>query len=277
MSNNLNGAEEPAESGAERQPAPPTESFAAPELAVAPERPRKSNWLLILLFALLAVVGALLLWRSFDSPPVQDLSTIGAKGYVGSWTDGQQEISFGADGSVKGTDGCNSFFSEWEFRDGRAHVGNIAITEMACFDDSNELIQNWIAQTNSAALKGSMLHFYGADGEELGTMEKGQASARPQTAPDFLGIWKNDLQQIELTQDGRLSGTDGCNTISSSWEEEAGAISFSPIAGTRMACTDPETGDLIRGWFMDAAAATVSDDGLIVIDANGGELGVMVR
>lgn len=282
MSTGSNSPEEPLDRRAESPQGtpPPTEAFAVPELAVAPERPRKSNWLLILLFALLAILGALLLWRSFDTAPVQNLESIGAKGYVGSWTDGQQEIQLHGSGDVQGTDDCNSLFGQWEFSDGRVHFSDFSMTEMACIiDDSNEPQPwtGWIAEADSAKLKGATLLFYSGDGTELGAMKKGKVSERPQSAPEFLGTWKSELQQIELTQEGRLAGTDGCNTISSSWKEQGGTISFSPVVSTRMDCTDPETGELIRSWILDAASGLVLEDELTIFDGSGAELGTMKR
>ena len=43
---------------------------------------------------------------------------------------------------------------------------------------------------------------------------------------------------ILLTKDNRVAGSDGCNSISGSYQREKEKLSFSELAGTKMACAD---------------------------------------
>jgi copper homeostasis protein (lipoprotein)/putative lipoprotein len=45
---------------------------------------------------------------------------------------------------------------------------------------------------------------------------------------------------LEFGTDGRLTGSDGCNRVMSSYVVKGNAITFGPIAGTRMACPGTE-------------------------------------
>lgn len=49
---------------------------------------------------------------------------------------------------------------------------------------------------------------------------------------------------LEFGTDGRLTGSDGCNRVMSSYEIKGNAITFGPIAGTRMAC--PGTDEIVN-------------------------------
>jgi heat shock protein HslJ len=70
--------------------------------------------------------------------------------------------------------------------------------------------------------------------------------------------------------DGRVSGSDGCNRVSGTYKREGDAVTFGPMAGTRMAC--PDTGDIERAFgdaLQRAARLTVSGDRLELLDAAG--------
>lgn len=62
----------------------------------------------------------------------------------------------------------------------------------------------------------------------LETLGDGAAAASPIAGTEV---------SVTFTADGRLSGTGGCNRFSGSYERgEDGALRFSPLAATRMAC-----------------------------------------
>ena len=75
--------------------------------------------------------------------------------------------------------------------------------------------------------------------------------------------------------DGRASGSDGCNRVSGTYKREGDAVTFGPMAGTRMAC--PDTGDSERAFgdaLQRATRLTISGDRLELLDAAGQRLAV---
>jgi heat shock protein HslJ len=76
---------------------------------------------------------------------------------------------------------------------------------------------------------------------------------------------------LEIAEDGTVSGTDGCNQLSGSWEETDDGVTFGPFAATQMICGDVDT------WLSSAASATVDGDELVVKDQSGTEIGTLER
>lgn len=72
---------------------------------------------------------------------------------------------------------------------------------------------------------------------------------------------------------GRVSGSDGCNRITGSYELKGEAVTFPKMAGTQMACVD--IGDLDRAFkdaLNSATRLTVAGDRLELFDASGKRL-----
>ena len=63
-------------------------------------------------------------------------------------------------------------------------------------------------------------------------------SGGPWLAEDVAGGGVPDIVRIEMTFDpaGRVSGRSGCNRFSGGYTLSGAALSFGPLAGTRMAC-----------------------------------------
>ena len=105
----------------------------------------------------------------------------------------------------------------------------------------------------------------------------------PTSAADLAGTaWTmvsiGDTPAIEgagagLTFDsgGNVSGSTGCNSISGSYALDGAALTFGPLATTRMACEGVDT------WLSGLATAVVSGDTLTVSDAPGAEIGALER
>lgn len=91
---------------------------------------------------------------------------------------------------------------------------------------------------------------------------------------DPVGTWGKDgdgQPHLALEEDGTLSGTDGCNRLSGSWEQDGEVITFGEVATTMMACPDVDT------WLMDLDTARVDGDTLFVSDASGTEIGSLAK
>jgi putative lipoprotein len=90
------------------------------------------------------------------------------------------------------------------------------------------------------------------------------------------GVIDNLQTTLELTAEGRAVGSGGCNRFTGSYTIDGAALSFGPVASTRMACPpavmDQEgkffaaLGDA-RGWRVDDATGK-----LILLDAGGAAL-----
>jgi heat shock protein HslJ len=73
-----------------------------------------------------------------------------------------------------------------------------------------------------------------------------------------------------IFQDGRLSGSDGCNRVAGPYQLRGDVVTFGPIASTRMACADVR--DIDRAFeeaLGRATRLTIAGDQLQLFDAAG--------
>jgi heat shock protein HslJ len=95
------------------------------------------------------------------------------------------------------------------------------------------------------------------------------------TAQDVTGVWaqvdSTPRVYLELAKDGALSGSDGCNQLTGSWEISGSEVDLGQVGSTMMACEDVDT------WLSNAATATVSGDTLTVLDASDKKIGTLER
>lgn len=100
-------------------------------------------------------------------------------------------------------------------------------------------------------------------------------SACASPASNAVGSWGNadDPQQpsLELSQDGNVSGTDGCNRLMGSYSVNGDEITFQNVASTLMFCEGVDT------WLSRLSTATVNADTMTVFDLDGAEIGTLPR
>lgn len=99
----------------------------------------------------------------------------------------------------------------------------------------------------------------------------GDGDAGGSSAVGTWGSGEPGQPHLELAEDGTVSGSDGCNQLTGSWEEDGDGVTFSPFAATQMACADVDT------WLSSAASASVDGDELVVQDGSGAEIGTLPR
>lgn len=96
----------------------------------------------------------------------------------------------------------------------------------------------------------------------------------------FVGEWVGETAGAEgprevslhLGDDGRVSGTDGCNRLIGGWHMDGDAAALDDLASTLMFCEGVDT------WLSTAARAEVAADGsLRVFDGSGAEIGALAR
>lgn len=108
----------------------------------------------------------------------------------------------------------------------------------------------------------------GTDGT---TPNGGDASVNTE---DILGTWSIDAKgtpTLEFAEDGAVSGTDGCNGISTTYTVEGDRVVLEQFASTMMACQG------VDDWLRGVREVTVDGDTLIVKNASGTEIGQLER
>jgi heat shock protein HslJ len=191
-------------------------------------------------------------------------------------------MAFRADGRVEGTGSCNSYGGPYQVDGDAIDVGDLASTMMLCADEA-------IAAQETA--------FFGALGgaqtwriEEAGKLvlegtsrivaEAGPAGASGSPeAVGLVGAWNlaemgptadfAHLQPtIEFRADGTMSGFAGCNTFNGSYTTDGAALTFGPVATTKMACERP--GSAVEADYLNALAGVtgwaVEPDGRLRLD-----------
>ncbi len=103
----------------------------------------------------------------------------------------------------------------------------------------------------------------------LALLATGCGSATP-AAPEGTWTGREDTR-LELTTDGQVTGSDGCNYLSGSWSQDGETIVFSGMISTLMACMDVDV------WLSDPATATITGTTMTVYDSDGTELGDLHR
>lgn len=91
-----------------------------------------------------------------------------------------------------------------------------------------------------------------------------------------VGTWgapdsTNSEPGLLLSEDGKVSGTDGCNRLMGSYEADGETVTFGPLASTLMFCEGVDT------WLGKAVTGVVSGDQLTLSDQDGAEIGTLER
>ena len=162
-------------------------------------------------------------------------------------------IAFDSDGRMSGTTGCNRFFGSYQAMGETIIFSGAGMTRMACMQEGLMAQESAFA----AILNGEGTFTRNADGTLTVRGANGIAfTAEPQhTAaepgdPAVLtgGEWRVEdigrggvIDRSNLTlafsEEGRISGSTGCNRMMGGYSVDGGKISFTPIATTLMACT----------------------------------------
>ncbi|MGH3653317.1 META domain-containing protein [Glutamicibacter sp.] len=89
---------------------------------------------------------------------------------------------------------------------------------------------------------------------------------------DPVGLWgskEKGQPWLELAEDGKVSGSDGCNRLTGTWSASED-LEFAALASTKMFCEG------VDDWLSRAATATLQDGNkMLVLDADGKELGTL--
>jgi len=176
------------------------------------------------------------------------LSSLGGRAIP---SDGAATARF-AGGRIQGGDGCNRYSMPYERSGATLKFGDRGVsTMMACPPDRMQQAQAFtaaLAGTRSYRVEGGRLQLLGADGAVL-------ASFTPQSQSLSGTNWKvtgfnngrqavvSPLTGTELTlafsNDGRYSGSGGCNNFNGAFSAQGSKVGFGPAAATRRMCAQP--------------------------------------
>jgi heat shock protein HslJ len=157
-------------------------------------------------------------------------------------------------GEVNGNAGCNSYFGSYQARGSRLTVGPLGHTEMYCMPD--ELMAqetDYLATWQSAAsfeIVGDQLRILGESAEPmlifapLGSVPLTSTLWQLTGYNNGKGGFASVLADTEITaifgEDGRLIGSSGCNTYSTTYETDGDQLTVGPVASTMMTCGAPQ-------------------------------------
>ena len=191
-----------------------------------------------------------------------------------------------ANGQVGGNAACNSYNGPYEVNGNKINLGLMMSTMMACPQEIMDQETGYLAGLEQAAtfeVTEDSLKMFDADGEivlEFAPIEPASLTGTNWLLTSY-NNGKGGMQSLvigsEITanfsEDGRLSGSAGCNSYNASYEASEETINIGVIASTEMACMDLEglmdQEVLYLASLQNAAVYTIRDDRLEIRDENG--------
>ena len=190
-------------------------------------------------------------------------------------------------GEVRGSAGCNNYFGSYELEGDGLSIGPLASTEMYCAPD--ELMDQegaYLVALQGAAsyqIADRQLRIANAEGEKV--LAFSVAMPTPLTGTTWLMTFYYDgkgavvsaLLGTKITavfgEDGKISGSAGCNNYTASYEVDGERITVGPAATTRMMCAEPEGIMEQEAAYLaaleSAVSYTIEGDQLELMDAEG--------
>ncbi len=211
---------------------------------------------------------------------------VGADGAPTAVPDGVLATAVFADSLVAGSTGCNRYHAPCRIDGPSLEIGPAAMTMMACEPERSE-----VERAFTAALAGAAT--YALAGDALDLLDAaGRVTLRLRAAPvpalvgtPWVAIAVNNgrggvasaLAGISVTatfgEDGRVTGSGGCNRFSGPYALDGAALSIGRLASTRMACLEPEGVGEQEAAFLAALERTttwsIREDRLQLRDADG--------
>ena len=160
---------------------------------------------------------------------------------------GKPSASF-ADGTMGGSTGCNRYTAGYTVDGDSLELAQIASTQMACAPPADAIERAYVAALAQVAgwrIEGEELVLVDGDEAELLRFE----AATPVGSWEVTGFLSGDAVTSPLagttltatfSESGRIAGSAGCNTYTSSFTTDGGAIRITVPAATRKACLSPD-------------------------------------
>lgn len=155
-------------------------------------------------------------------------------------------------GTLTGTDGCNSYSTSYTVRGAKITIDkDMVTTMMACPEPIMQQAGTYATALALAATfktDGRQLTLLDASGKTLATFAA-QSTELGGTSWIVTG-YNNGNQAVvsvlvgskltaEFSADGKLGGSSGCNNYTATVEASGKSIKIGPAASTRMACAEP--------------------------------------
>lgn len=194
------------------------------------------------------------------------------------------------DGRAGGNAGCNNYFAEYTLADTSLTFGPIGATQMFCEGAPGEVetaylanlaaVASWSSDGSTLSLadaNGSVVLEYAA-GAEASIVGGWVATGINNGAEAVVTSDTTGLITAVFTEDGDLTGFDGCNDYFTSYTLDGDAIAISPEIGmTRMACASDALSEQSQQYVAALVAATtwaVGTDGSLELRDDSGALQV---
>lgn len=177
------------------------------------------------------------------------LSSVNIDGTMVAPIAGSQPTLEFKDGQLGGRGSCNNFFGGFTVEGERLTVGKLGSTLMACPEELMRQERAYMQALQAAAthrVAGNELHILNAAGETVLTFTAAQPAAL--TGVTWVAGMVNNGRQavtslvndttitIRFNDEGRVSGSAGCNRYMTTYTVDGETISIQPAATTRMMC-----------------------------------------
>jgi heat shock protein HslJ len=189
-------------------------------------------------------------------------------------------------GQVGGNAACNSYSGPYEVNGDKIEFGMMASTMMACPEPIMEQEMGYLAGLEQVAtfeVTADSLKMFDADSEivlEFAPIEPASLIGTNWLLTSYnngVGGMQSPVIGSEITanfdEDGRMSGSGGCNNYNASYQASQETISIGVIASTEMFCMDPEgvmeQETQYLAALQNAALFTIRDDQLEIRDQDG--------
>ncbi len=197
-------------------------------------------------------------------------------------------------GRVSGTDGCNRYSASFELDGDKLTIQPGMSTLMACPEPimgQAQLYQAALASASSYRITGDLLEILNPDGKVVLVYKTPGEVKLPGTS--WVALSYNNgkeavvsvLANSEITaifgEDGKLSGSAGCNNYNSTYSVDGKSIQIGPAATTRMMCQTPEGVMEQEAAYLSAiqtaASYQLQGNSLTLKDADGSTLAQYTR
>ncbi len=162
-------------------------------------------------------------------------------------------LRFETEGTLGGFDGCNAYTGAFSIDGSTLHIpGEMAATRAACPEPIAGQASDYVAtlaRTAAFAIDADRLQLRDDSGQMIAVFK---AASRTLAGTTWEIVGYNNGKQAVISvlrgtritarfgEDGRVTGSAGCNQYFASWETAAESITIGMPATTRMACAEPD-------------------------------------
>ena len=162
---------------------------------------------------------------------------------------------FAADNSLTGSAGCNTYTASYKVNGDQIHIGSAASTMMFCSQPDGVMDQETaylkaLESANTYEISGDQLTLRTADGATAASYHAVQPTPLVGTQWQ-LTAYNNGKGGVVSTvsgsqvtalfsEDGKLTGSAGCNTYTAAYKATGDKIQISQAASTLMMCAEPQ-------------------------------------